>query len=268
MTGICASLHRAYRDLRLYPVGHPTVSQALDGLVARIQKYLDEAGSLVLDVEDNKLLHAGHVVYSYDASQDNIAFLMFRDGLRSISIRPGVGPEELEGFAGRLAHADDLDATEYDLATALWEDDFAHIDYTLVDLFLEGEVLAEGTIDNLRDVVLARLEETAPVTEPESATQEGGLEAVELRPTDTESLALTEDELARGEMAATLPSTTLKEFTVVLFEILGSYPWQIKEEDGFHRALVQLASVSRDETLMDDLERLTWHPEVRVRRAG
>ena len=44
-----------------------------------------------------------------DASQDNMAFLMFRDGLRSISFRPGLEPAELEGFANRLAHADDLD---------------------------------------------------------------------------------------------------------------------------------------------------------------
>jgi len=238
VTGICASLHRAYRDLRLYPEGHPAVRQALDGLVARVQKYLDEEGSLVLDVEENGLLHNGQVVYASDSSQDNMAFLMFRDGLRSISIRSGVESEELEGFARRLAHADDLDPNENDLATVLWEDDFAHIDYGLVDLFLEGEVLADGAIEALRDIVLTRLQETGPITVSEAATAADELEVVELRPTDTGNLTLTEEELARGEMVATLPSTTLEEFAVVLFELLGSYPWQIKEEDGFHRALV------------------------------
>ncbi len=236
--GICAYLHRAYRDLRLYPAGHPMARQTLDGLTDRLQKHLEGQGPLVLDVEENRLLHEGQEVYAYEASRDNMAFLMFRDGLRSLSFRPGLEPNELEGFVYRLAHADDLENADYDLATALWEDDFAHIDYTLVDLFLEGEVLAEGAIEDLRDVVFTRLEETELPAESRPPKEETGVEAVELISTDIESLALTDDELVRGEIVANLPSTTLEEFAVVLFEILGSYPWEIKEGDGLYRALV------------------------------
>jgi len=255
VSGICAYLHRAYRDLRLYPSGHPMARQTLDGLTDRLQNYLEGEGTLVLDVEEDRLLHDGQEVYAYEASRDNVAFLMFRDGLRSLSFRPGLEPNEVEGLVYRLAHADDLESADYDLATALWEDDFAHVDYTLVDLFLEGEVLAEGAIEDLRDVVFTRLEEADIPAAPQAPRAESGVEPVELRTTDVESLALTDDELARGEMVANLPSTTLEEFAVVLFEILGSYPWPIKEGDGIHRAL---ATVIASYMKIGDLEHIDF----------
>ncbi len=244
VSAICLYLHRAYRDLRLYPSGHPTARQALDGLTDRLGRHLEAHGPLVLDVEENGLVYDEQQVYVYDASRDNLAFLMFRDGIRSLSFRPGLDPNELEGFVSRLAHADDLDNADYDLVTALWEDDFAHIDCTLVDLFMEGEVLTEGAIDDLRDVVFTRLEEAKVDTSSDTprVEVEGDVETVDLKVTDLESLALTADEAARGDMAASLPTTTLEEFAVVLFEILGSYPWQIEEGDGLYRALVTVVS--------------------------
>lgn len=235
---ICLHLHRAYRDLRLYPAGHPTSRQVLDGLTDRLGKHLEAHGALVVEVEEQELVYEGQPVYSYNASRDNLAFLLFRDGIRSVSFRPGLEPNELETFVSRLAHADDLDSSDYDLATALWEDDFSHIDYTLVDPFLEGEVLTEGAIDDLRGVVLTRLEEVKTVTESTQERAEGNLEVVVLKPTDLHTLAISADEAARGDTAASLPMTTLEEFAVVLFELLGNYPWPIEEGDGLYRALV------------------------------
>ncbi len=237
-SGICLLLHRAYRDLRLYPSGHPMTRQAVDALADRLGRHLDAHGPLVLEVEENGLAYDGEMVYTYGASRDNLAFLLFRDGIRSLSLRPGLEPNELEAFVSRLAHADDLDSADQDLATALWEDDFAHIDYTLVDPFLEGEVLSEGAIEDLRDVVLTRLEEAKSLRTPGAERAEGDLEIVDLKATDLESLALSADEAAQGDMVASLPTTTLEEFAVVLFELLGSYPWQIEEGDGLYRALV------------------------------
>lgn len=242
LSAICLYLHRAYRDLRLYPSGHPMARQALDGLMDRLGRHLEMHGPLVLEVEENGLASDGQQVYTYDASRDNLAFLMFRDGIRSLSFRPGLEPNELEAFVSRLAHADDLDGADQDLATALWEDDFAHIDYTLVDPFMEGEVLTEGAIEDLRGVVIARLEEAKSVTAPEAERVDGDLEVVDLKATDLESLVLSADEVARGDMVASLPTTTLEEFAVVLFELLGSYPWQIEEGDGLYRALVTVIS--------------------------
>ncbi|MBN1629771.1 MAG: HEAT repeat domain-containing protein [Thermoleophilia bacterium] len=199
---------------------------------------LNANGPLVVEVEEQELVWDGQPVYAYNASRDNLAFLLFRDGIRSVSFRPGLEPKELETFVSRLAHADDLESADYDLATALWEDDFAHIDYTLVDPFLEGEVLTEGAIDDLRGVVLTRLEEARSVTEPQAEQAQVNLEVVDLKATDLDTLEISADEAARGDMAAGLPTTTLEEFAVVLFELLGNYPWPIEEGDGLHRALV------------------------------
>ncbi len=237
---ICAHLHRAYRDLRFYPDGHPTARQGMEALTERLREFLDREGSLSLDVGEDQLIFEDERVYSYDASRDNLAFIMFRDGIRSLAFRPGLEPKEVEGFVDCLAHADDLVATEHDLATTLWEADFSHIDYLLADLFLEGEVLPEGSIDELRDVVLRRLEDADLDGGSKTIEGEADLRVVQLKATDTESLALTAEELARGEIIAGLPSTTLEEFALVLFEILGSYPWPIEKGDGLTQALVMV----------------------------
>lgn len=156
---ICLSLHRAYRDFRFYPEDHPTARQALTALVESIDTFLGKWGSLCLDVTEDRLWVEGEAVYSHDASRDNLAFLMFRDGVRGFCIHAEVEVAEIEGLVHCLAHADDLAEMEHDLVTALWERDFLHIDYNVADPFLGGEVLAEGLIDSLRDTVIRRLQE-------------------------------------------------------------------------------------------------------------
>lgn len=158
-SGICSALHRAYRDLRFYPPDHPMARQSVDGLISAVTLYVQNWGDVTFDVEEAGLLFEGEAVYSHEASRDNLAFLMFRDGVRSLSLRNGIEAAEIEALVGCLAHADDLAAVEHDLVTAFWEQDFTHIDYRVADPFLGGEVLREGMIDALRETVLRRLED-------------------------------------------------------------------------------------------------------------
>jgi HEAT repeat protein len=216
---ICALLHQAYRGLRLYPADHPSARQAVDGLMEAVSAHLNELGPLVLRVEETRLLQEDEQVYSFTGSRDNLAFLLFRDGIRSISFFPGLEVAELDTFLNCLAHADDLAAIEHDLATAFWEQDFAHMDYLVADPFLGGEVLREGTIDVLREMVLRRLDETTSteVSEPDSAGSL--LSPVESLGLDPGALALTQAETELSERTVTEGSDVLGDFVVVLLEL-------------------------------------------------
>jgi hypothetical protein len=235
--GICAHLHRAYRDLRFYPQDHPTARQTLETLVEALIAHVNAEGSLTLDVEEGRLLYEGEQVYSYETGRDNLAFLMFRDGIRLLSFHPGLGAGEIEAFTDRLAHADDLVDAEHDLATAFWEQDFTHIDYLVADPFLGGEGLREGTIDALRETVLNRLNRASMAEGSQVGALAGALLPVERVGIDESSLALTAAEVEQSERAAEDPSNVLEDFALVLLEIAGGFSGQIPEDDVLTRSL-------------------------------
>lgn len=227
---LCASLHRAYRDLRFYPPDHPSARMSMESLTTALKSYVDRWGSLTLEVGEENLSLEGESVYSHAESRDNLAFLMFRDGIRSLTFHQGVESTEVESFVDCLAHADDLAQMEYDLVTALWERDYVHIDYRAADPFLGGEVLREGMVDALRDTVLRRLEEGPVPHEPGQAPRWDDLHAVEAKTIDRQALALTADELEHGERALEGLGALLEDFTEVLLEIAAGSPISSTED--------------------------------------
>jgi len=235
---ICADLHHAYREFRLYPSTHPMVRTAIERLLQSVTSYADRYGPLELRVEENRLLHGDAEVYAFDLSRDNPAFLMFRDGIRSLAMRPGITTREIEALVDCLANADDLADFEHDLATALWERELHHIDYHVVDPFLMGGgEERDEAVDDLRRTVARRLDELAAATAAGTGgagTGEGGEDA---SGTSSDGEAQ-EDEADRGVTADTVslsPEETdaierlveesaavLDDFVVVLLEILGA----------------------------------------------
>ncbi len=254
VSAVCAQLHRAYHDIRFYPPGHPTVRQTLDSLAGMLISYVDERGTLFLEVAEEQLLHEGERVYSYEASRDNLAFLMFRDGVRSLSLHPGLEEGEIEALTLCLAHADDLTDAEHDLVTRFWEQDFVHIDYHVADPFLGGEVLREGTIDALRETVLRRLDEVALPDKLETGVRPGDLRVVEPAEIDVQSLGLSAQEIEQSEQAVEDPSNLVDDFLVVLLEIAGRSSGAYDENDPLTRALVTVVDSYIDNRNLEGLE--------------
>ncbi len=216
---ICGLLHQGYRGLRLYPMDHPSARQIMDALMDSLGAYLNASGPLVLEVEEERLLCEGEQVYTFTGSRDNLAFLLYRDGIRSVSFSPGLESTELDTFVNYLTRADDLTALEHDLATAFWEEDFVHIDYQVADPFLGGEVLREGTVEVLRETVLRRLDEAALIDGSSSQVPADLLSPVAPLGLDPEALALSQAEIEVGERIVTETSDVLKDFVVVLLEL-------------------------------------------------
>ncbi len=219
---ICNSMHRAYRDLRLYPPGHPSARESVDGLAEPVGQYVDQWGTLTLEVQENALALEGEAVYLHETSRDNMAFLLFRDGVRSLSLHPGCEVEELEALVDCLAHADDLAEMEHDIVTALWERDLRHIEYRVVDPFLGGAMLRQGMMDALQQTVAHRLEMVqAPGLSPGDLSKVA-IYQVTPRLIDNASLRLTSQEAERIEREMAGLSSVTQDFAEVLLDIAGS----------------------------------------------
>ena len=148
---VCARLHQASRDLRLYPEDHPTVRATLDRLLEAVTSHLEKVGPLVLQVGGRQPDPRGRGGICQRADRDNLAFIMFRDGIRGLTFHEGIEPTELEALVDCLARTDQLADDDHDLITALWEQDLVHIEFEVVDPFLEGEGSSDDAFDELRE---------------------------------------------------------------------------------------------------------------------
>jgi|GEM_PF-863213 len=159
-------LHQAYRGLRLYPPAHPSVRTALADFSQSVAAHLETWGPIPLVVEEDQILFHDQSVYYHEDTRNNLAFMMFRDGIRFLLFQPGIMREEVEAFVECLSQADDLADIEYDLTTALWERDLQHIEYEVIDPFLGagGEAMRNDAMTDLRETVVRRLGELKPGT--------------------------------------------------------------------------------------------------------
>ncbi len=228
---ICIRLHQAYRDHRLYPEGHPTTQGAMDRLVGLVQAHTETFGSLVLEVEEDRLILQDEPVDVKSGNTENLAFLFFRDGIRTLTIHQGIEPGELAGFVDCLSRADQLADLDHDLITALWEQDLTHIECEVVDPFSGGDGSSGDAYDDLKDTVLRRLNELT--NEGGSALGEQGAEgagggSADAAPAsyqpgavDPDAVALTAEDLQASDWALAHPIPLLDDFAVVLLEIVG-----------------------------------------------
>jgi hypothetical protein len=221
---VCNALHRSCRDTRLYPPGHPSAHESVGDLEATVDQYLKQFGALVLGVWESELVVDGAPVFGRDTGRDNLAFLMFRDGLRSLVIRRGVERGELERLVDALAHADDLASIEHDLVTVLWERELDHIDYQVVDPFQGIGTLREGMVDALRETVVRRLDvvQTNKLAAPDLYNAK--VRRVTARYYSDQVLKLTPEEVERAEREVAGLGDVLKDYSEVVLEVAAKLP--------------------------------------------
>jgi HEAT repeat protein len=265
---VCARIHQAYRDRRLYPLDHPTIRNTMDMLMATVTSHLDSLGPLALEVSEDRLFYQGEEVYAHEASRDNLAFLMFRDGIRVLRLKPGIESSELEAAVDCFAHASQMTDTDHDLTTAFWERDLFHIELDTVDPFLEGEGTRDESLNDLRETVLRRLNELTSVGAGEagatggyssqSANAGGGdQDADEPEQVDPESVALTKEEIERSEWLVAHPSDPLDDFAVVLLEIVSNPPALPGGGEALARSLGQVLGQYLDEHNQEGVDLVT-----------
>src|SRR5258705_10781300 len=102
---------------------------------------LKEIGDIVLNVQQFDLLFEDYSVYHNAAREESLAYRFFTDGVRQITFREGLEPQELRGVLEVLKKATDASQGQDDVVTLLWERDFRHIEYVHISI----EALMDGS---------------------------------------------------------------------------------------------------------------------------
>jgi HEAT repeat protein len=133
-------LVKTVKSLLLYPRNNPIPREFKRKLHQDFCSFLDSNDELRLEVKSSQLLYQGKTVHEDKDREEGIAYALHKDGVRELTFVQGLEREELTHFLEVIELYLKSTDLEEDLVTLLWEKDFNHIKYLVVDDLLDVEV--------------------------------------------------------------------------------------------------------------------------------
>jgi len=124
--------------LRLYENENEVSRRLEDTLATTAFDHLEKWGPCELNVLESELRLGDATIYEADERADNIAFSLFRDGIRQLTLLPGIDRRELHDLLTAINRVSQASNTDEDLVTIFWERDFTHIRYVAVEEMSEA----------------------------------------------------------------------------------------------------------------------------------
>ncbi|KPL02404.1 MAG: hypothetical protein AMJ90_05885 [candidate division Zixibacteria bacterium SM23_73_2] len=168
---------RALKNVMIYPQDNPVPLEFKKNLFTKFNDFLDKYGEFKIQVDSNDLLYENEVIHRDQSKDESIAFFMHRDGIREIRFTKGLPQEELNLFLEILKTGTKRLATDDDLVTLLWGNDFNYIKYEVVDEILSEELsysLPDFSQPDLKNLYYSEIK--LPETEEEKKVKEKKLE--------------------------------------------------------------------------------------------
>jgi hypothetical protein len=130
---------KALRAFQMYLPNNPIYQRAIQNLRAAFAPIWAATDELVLSIAETELSWEGQVVYRQLNKSDSIAWTLFKDGMRALTLYKGAEEQELPRLLETINKARFLTAEAGDdLLTLLWAIEFESIKYRFVDFFGEG----------------------------------------------------------------------------------------------------------------------------------
>ncbi|MBI5180406.1 MAG: HEAT repeat domain-containing protein, partial [Nitrospirae bacterium] len=128
---------------KLYPESNPIYQKFIDELKEKFNSYMEEHGNLKFRLTQFKLIYKDIEVYDNPDKLENIALKLFTDGVREITFHEGMEDIEILNFLDVLNTNIDPEKTDDDMVTLMWEKNFQHITYFVIEESGEGDTKAE-----------------------------------------------------------------------------------------------------------------------------
>lgn len=135
------ALVKTLRIRTIYKPNNPIYREFSDNLVERFQAYLSVHQLLRIEVREHELLLEGQPVYRDEGTRESLPFSLHRDGIREITFFEGLEAREIFNFLETVKLDPTRAGEQEDVLARLWEQDFVHVRYLFVDLFLDEEAI-------------------------------------------------------------------------------------------------------------------------------
>jgi len=137
-------ISKGMRATQLYLPNNPVYQRAVDNIRGGFRQIWQATDDLIFDIGETDMRWEDHPVYTQDQRNESIAWTLYKDGVRSLTFKPGVEDLEIVRFVAVLHQAKNLQAdAPDDLLTLLWAEDFQFITYTFRELASESAVPIE-----------------------------------------------------------------------------------------------------------------------------
>ncbi len=173
---VITSFLTAFKNYGLYPEEHETSKKFLANIKTNLETFLNAHHNLRFQVEKERLLYKTETIHQGPASDENFAFLLYRDGIKWIEFQKNLEQKEITSLLKILNHYRILqDDPEGDIVTALWESEFPHIRYEASDDLWMSEPLLDFSQLNVdgRESLEQEQSEEQQSQEEEEDTEEG-----------------------------------------------------------------------------------------------
>lgn len=134
------TLTKGLRAFQMYLPNNPVYQRAVQNVrAAFLPVWNSGADRLVLQIVETDIVWEEQVVYHQPNKPDSLAWMLFKDGMRVLTLFPGVEEEEIIRFLEIVQRARTLapDAGD-DLLTLLWEQDFGLIQYHFTEFLADA----------------------------------------------------------------------------------------------------------------------------------
>jgi hypothetical protein len=137
---VLTALAHTIRSFILYDAANERIHSFLKDLRAKFEGFLAAHGEMALDVHPWEITLGDETVYSDPDRERSLAFRLYRDGVRRLTIRAGLEWDELVTLIGILSiRYKGVRTQEDDVVTLLWRAGFRHVQLVAT----EGVVASE-----------------------------------------------------------------------------------------------------------------------------
>ncbi len=143
---------KAGKTLRLYSEKHRFFAGFADEFMTRLNNEFGAADAITFEITPTCINWDGHVVFENPEQRENLAFKLYRDGVRLLQFRRGVTPDEVREFVTLVAREVDAGhraGGSKDLSVLFWEADFKHIHIAVAETFIEYTEEAQRVLQDL-----------------------------------------------------------------------------------------------------------------------
>jgi hypothetical protein len=133
-----AQFARTLKTCRLYDASNPAVVKFRDELAISAAKLVEEHGPLTFRFESADVTLDGHSLHPARSRDDNLAYPFHRDGVRAMTLHPGIYPEEINAIVDAVLAVTGPAIEDGDLVTLLWERHLRHVEIDYIPA--EGDV--------------------------------------------------------------------------------------------------------------------------------
>ena len=217
---------KALRAAQLYLPNNPVYQTAMENVRRAFPPVWELTDVLSLAVQETDLKWEGNVVLSQPRAE-SLAWLLFKDGLRSIRIAQGGEDEELVRLLQSINKARNLPPeSEDDLLTLLWEQDFQFIKYDYIEPARDDQQPITAVEEERVEVTREAIEEEAEA-EPEPEPDARASAIVRLEDFDSTLYFLDERDISylRTEIDREYQQDLRTNTLAILFDIFELQPF-------------------------------------------